>query len=120
MKKLPGLLAVVVAFASVGQAIAVSNVDLSVKGSITPAACEPILSKDGVVDHGKISITDLNPQPHLSTILPKATLELKVNCAGPTLVAIKSRDNRAGSSPEADNFTQNFGLGFVNGDKEDE
>lgn len=117
MKKLPILLAVVVALGGVGPAIAASSVDLSVKGSITPSACSPTLSKGGVVEHGKISVSDLNPQPHLNTLLPTATLELTVSCAAATLVAIKSRDNRAGSSAEPDNFTKNFGLGFVDGDK---
>ena len=116
MKKLLSVMAAAIAVGVFGAATAASSVDLSVKGSITPAACTPILSKGGVVDHGKISINDLNPAEHLSTILPVATLALAVNCAASTLVAIKSRDNRAGSSAEWDGFTQNFGLGFVNGD----
>lgn len=119
MKRLFNVMAVAITLGGVGQVVAASNVDLSVKGSITPAACTPTLSKGGVVDHGKISVSDLNPKPHLGTILPVATLELMLGCAAPTLVAIKSRDNRAGSSPESQHpsMNSNFGLGFVNGDK---
>lgn len=115
MSKLRSLMAVVVALASVGQTLAASSVDVSVKGSITPAACTPALSSGGVVDHGKISHKDLN-QSNMPTALPVVTLRLSVECAAPTMVAIKSRDNRAGSSGEESIGQPNFGLGLV-GDK---
>lgn len=101
--------------ACVGPAVAASNVDLSVTGLITPSACTPSLSGGGVVDHGKISRKDLNPGK--PTALPVATLQLNVNCAAATLVAIKGRDNRAGSSGEIGMGQPNYGLGLVNGDK---
>lgn len=115
MKKLPGLLVVVVALFSAGQAIAASSVDLSVKGNITPAACTPTLGNGGVVDHGKIALKDLNF--NRPTALPVATLQLAVDCAASTLIAIKSRDNRPGSSGEGTPGLPNFGLGLVNGDR---
>lgn len=101
--------------AVVGQAVAASSVDLSVTGLITPAACTPALSAGGVVDHGKISRKDLSlgkPTP-----LPVATLQLSINCAASTLVAIKGRDNRAGTSAEPGTGQPNYGLGLVNGDR---
>lgn len=45
---------------SAGTAMAASSVDLSVRGLITPSACEPTLSSGGVYDIGKISAKDLN------------------------------------------------------------
>lgn len=116
MKKLVSFMTAVIAFASVGQVVAASSVDLSVKGSITPAACTPALSNAGVVDHGKISRKDLDQQ-NKPTPLPVATLQLRVDCSGPTLLAVKSHDNRAGSSGEETIVGRNFGLGLVNGDK---
>lgn len=103
------------ALAAMGPAMAASSVDVNVKGRITPAACTPALSNAGVVDHGKISRKDLDPH-NKPTALPVATLQLRVDCSAPTLIAIKSHDNRAGSSGEESIGQSNFGLGLVNGD----
>ncbi|MCR4539250.1 DUF1120 domain-containing protein [Pseudomonas sp. 18.1.10] len=117
MNKLINVMAAVIALGGVGQVLAASNVELNVNGRITPAACTPALSGGGVVDHGKISRKDLNPG-NVPTALPVATLRLSVECAAPTLIAIKSRDNRAGSSGEEFiGKRENFGLGLVDGDK---
>lgn len=117
MSKFISVMTAAIALGGVGQVLAASNMDLNVKGSITPAACTPALSGGGVVDHGKISRKDLN-QANVPTALPVATLRLSVECAAPTLVAIQSRDNRAGTSGEGGvpGSTENFGLGLV-GDK---
>lgn len=103
--------------ASVSNVLAASSVDLSVTGAITPSACTPALSGGGVVDHGKISFSDLNPVPSRDTALPVASLALSVNCTAATLFAIKSSDNRAGTSAEPGAGLSSFGLGLVNGDK---
>ncbi|WP_256590845.1 MULTISPECIES: DUF1120 domain-containing protein [unclassified Pseudomonas] len=42
-------------------AMAASSVDLTVTGTITPAACMPSISNGGAIDLGKISAKDLNP-----------------------------------------------------------
>lgn len=115
MKK--SIITVALLSAMVGQAVAASSVDLSVTGSITPASCTPALSAGGVVDHGKISVKDLNPVPSYHTVLPLATLGLSVNCTASTLFAIKSTDNRVGSSAEPLGGISSFGLGLVNGDR---
>ena len=115
MKKLFGVMAAAIAVGVFGPAIAASSVDLSVKGSITPAACTPTLSSGGRVDHGKIALKDLSF--NRPTALPVVTLQFAVDCAASTLIAIKSRDNRAGSSGEGTPGLPNFGLGLVNGDK---
>lgn len=101
--------------AAAGQAVGASSVDLTVTGLITPAACTPALSAGGVVDHGKISRKDLNIGT--PTALPVATLQLSVSCDASTLIAIKGRDNRAGSSAETGTGQPNYGLGLVNGDR---
>nr|WP_256345713.1 DUF1120 domain-containing protein [Pseudomonas sp. PD9R] len=64
----------------------------SVTGVITPAACITNLAGGGVVDHGKISVKDLNPNS--VTILPKYTLHLTVNCDAETRYALSPMDNR--------------------------
>lgn len=114
MKKLLNLVAATLALVGVGQTLAASSVELSVKGSITPAACMPVLANGGVVDHGKISAKDL--PFHGNTVLPEAKLQLSISCEAPTLVAVKSKDNRAGTSAENENFRPNFGLGLAAGD----
>lgn len=117
MKKLRSLVAVVVALAGVGQTIAASSVDLSVKGTITPSACTPLLSNGGIVDHGKVSAKDLigtfNP-------LPPETLKLKVDCVASTLFAIKSTDNRQGTSADSEaggGGLSTFGIGLTHDGK---
>jgi len=86
---------------------AASNVDLTVKGLIVPSACTPSFSGGGVIDHGKISAKDLNPDAY--TIIGNHTLSMAVNCDAAILFALHSVDNRAASGA-----TSNYGLGFVN------
>ena len=113
MKKLLSVIVATVAAAGIGHTMAASSVDLSVKGSITPSACTPMLGSGGVVDHGKIGLKDLDF--YRPTALPVAMLQLSVDCTASTLIAIKSRDNRAGSSGEGGPGQPNFGLGLANG-----
>lgn len=101
--------------AGVSNVMAASSVDLSVVGKITPAACTPLLSNAGVVDHGKISAQDLHPTGY--TKLPDASLELSVTCDAPTLLAVKSTDNRPGTSAEQLGSASVFGLGLASGNE---
>lgn len=117
MKQILSLMAAAIALAGVGSAMAASSVDLSVKGSITPVACTPTLSKGGLVGFGKLPIKDMTS---FNNKLPPVTFEMSVNCTGPALFAIKSNDNRSGSSADNDiggGGVSTFGLGWVNGDK---
>lgn len=88
-------------------AFAASSVDLTVKGLIVPSACTPTLSGGGVIDHGKISAKDLNPDRN--TVIGKHTLGLTVNCDAAIQFALHSIDNRAASGSYA-----SYGLGFIN------
>ena len=99
--------------AGVSNVMAASTVDLSVVGKITPAACTPTLSNGGVVDHGKISVQDLHPWG--LTELPEGSVQLSVTCDAPTLMAVKSTDNRPGTSAGNNGSTSVFGLGLANG-----
>ena len=96
-----------------GNALAASSVDLTVKGLITPSACEPTLPNGGNVDIGKISAKDLKADDH--TNLGEHTLQLTVTCDDETLMAIEPHDNRAGSS--SDNIPSCFGLGLIYGNE---
>ncbi|WP_294738064.1 DUF1120 domain-containing protein [uncultured Pseudomonas sp.] len=104
-------LAAVVLLGTSASPMAASTVELIVKGVITPNACEPSLSGNGVVDYGKISAKDLNLTTY--TELPKTTLQLQITCDGKTLYAVKGTDNRVGSSP----YTFIYGLGLINGNQ---
>lgn len=98
--------------ASCPWAMAASTVDLTVNGSITPSACVPSLTQDGVVDYGKIAVKDLSF--NAPTALPIADLGLSLTCEAPTLFALHGKDNRAGSSYY--NIAWLYGLGIANDD----
>lgn len=99
------------ALISTGHAFAASSVDLIVKGSITPSACEVSLSNGGHFDIGKLAAKDLYPDG--PTELPLMKALATTHCESATLLALEARDNRAGSAYDDDEYT--FGLGLVNG-----
>jgi hypothetical protein len=77
-------------------ALAASTVDLTVKGTITPIACTPGLSNNGLVDYGKISYKDLSADKR--TQLHDKYLDFTIQCNGPARFALMMRDNRDGSA----------------------
>lgn len=91
---------------------AASNTDLTVKGSITPSACAPLISGGGVVDFGKMSAKSLNTEQH--TVLPNQNMQLSVRCEAPTFFTLNTIDNRAGSSANHDHW---HGLGMTPNDE---
>ncbi|WP_392891121.1 DUF1120 domain-containing protein [Pseudomonas migulae] len=92
-------------------AIAASNTELSVTGTITPSACDPVLSNGGVVGHGKVTVRDLNQNPTQPTRLQTGEMQLEVHCEGTTYFTLTTLDNREGSSAINPAF---HGLGLVN------
>jgi hypothetical protein len=98
--------------ACASSALAASNTDLSVTGVITPSACTPNLSGGGLVDHGKVTVKDLDAEQ--PTRLPTGTLYLYVNCEAATLFTLTTLDNRKGSSAI---HPAHHGLGVVNDDQ---
>lgn len=77
-------------------ALGASLIDLTVKGLITPVACTPSFSSNGMIDLGKISQQDLNPDK--GTRLPARYLMLTVDCNGFSRFALRMRDNRDGTA----------------------
>lgn len=96
------VVAVLLSVAVTTQANAVSHVDLTVTGRLTPDACHIELSDQGTIEHGEIPTYRLNT--HEPTVLPSQKLDLTVNCARPMLFALVGIDNRQGSSPAPDTF----------------
>lgn len=94
------------------QALAASSVDLSVRGLITPSACEISVSNGGQFDLGKLAAKDLSPKTF--TYLPKMSAQVTTTCEGATLIALEAKDNRAGSAHREDDGYL-FGLGLING-----
>ncbi|ANF84461.1 hypothetical protein A7J50_1020 [Pseudomonas antarctica] len=97
--------------AGVSNVMAASSVDLGVVGVITPSACTPTLSNNGVVDHGKVSVLDFPESGNKA--LPTVTLQLVVTCNAPMLMAVKATDNRAGTALYP--WPEYFGLGLARG-----
>lgn len=76
--------------------LAASTVDLTITGRITPLACTPSLSNNGLVDYGKISRQDLSVDKR--TQLRDEKLDFSLQCNGPARFALLMRDNRDGSA----------------------
>ncbi|MBV7572909.1 DUF1120 domain-containing protein [Pseudomonas sp. PDM32] len=85
--------------------------ETTLRASFAPGACKPDLSNGGLVDFGRLSRNDLNPDK--GTRLPPKSLSLQVNCDAPTHYALVMHDNRAGSATV--NSEVYYGLGFDNG-----
>lgn len=113
MTKTSSYIAAALFFAGVSNVNAASSVDLSVTGSITPAACTPLLSNNGVVDYGKISVKDLGPN---ATPMPPVTLQVSVNCDAATFFAINIKDNRENTVGGINPSRSYFGLGLGEND----
>lgn len=96
MKSIFTTLATAALIAQASPSLAASAVDLTVKGLITPLACTPSLSNNGVVDYGKISRQDLSVDKR--TQLRDQTLDFSLQCNGPARFALLMRDNRDGTA----------------------
>lgn len=97
MKHVPSRLLALFYLLSVGSSVlAASSTELNVTGLITPSACAPTLSADGIVDHGRVPARSLNQYEY--SALPTQVLELAVSCNEPVLFVLVGMDNRADSS----------------------
>ena len=76
--------------------MAAPSTELNVTGLITPNACTPTLSANGIVDHGRVPARSLNQYEF--TTLPTQALDLNVSCNQPVLFVLVGVDNRADSS----------------------
>ena len=87
-------------------AFAASSTDLTVRGTITPVACTPTLSK-ATLELGKISAGDLNTDKN--TKVGIHDLQLTVICDAATKFAVNPIDNKPSTA-----LTGVFGLGLGN------
>ena len=105
-------LTALLSFVSAGATASTAEVTLS--GTLAPAACTPALSANGQVDFGIITMPDLTPQPGIPghSVVPPRQLMFSVTCDRPTRFALVATGNRRDStsvpSPRA------FGLGTTN------
>jgi hypothetical protein len=97
--------------AALPAAMAASTVDVTVSGSIVPAACTPSLSASDF-NHGKTSKTDLNLDG--PTVLDEAgkVATLSVNCTAATVYGIRGIDNRADTVGN-NSYVTPYGLGLT-------
>jgi hypothetical protein len=109
MNKHLSLLTAALLLTGASSTFAASSTDLTVKGVITPTACTPSLSSNGVIDYGKISAKDLNQTT--TTFLGRTTLQLSVDCEAASSFALHLADNRPDSSITP---LLLYGLGLVN------
>lgn len=92
-------------------ALGASTVDLTVSGAIIPASCALALSQ-GAIDFGRVSAYDLNRDNGTRITPDDLSATLSVNCAGPTLYALRGVDNRLGTHhPDSTWYTSPYGLG---------
>ncbi|ROL62771.1 DUF1120 domain-containing protein [Pseudomonas vranovensis] len=84
-----------------------ATTDLTVSGTITPAACTPTLSNGGLVEYGSLALTELE-ETSIGYRLPSKSLSFSVECSAPAAFALIANDNRRDSSPASPWF---FGLG---------
>ena len=83
-----------------GLAVANANAattDLTVTGTITPAACTPTLGNGGLVDYGVLSVPDLEEATTIYR-LPAKNLNFSIDCSAPVLFALIANDNRRDSA----------------------
>ncbi|MGH8350235.1 MAG: DUF1120 domain-containing protein [Pseudomonas sp.] len=96
MKPIPITLATALLLSTAICAHAASVVELTINGTLTPVACTPSFSNNGLVDFGKISRQDLNVDKR--TQLRDETLDFGIHCNLPARFALIMRDNREGSA----------------------
>jgi len=120
MKSVVKATAVSLLMASAMSAMAVPvTMELTVKGSITPSACKPVINDSGVIDYGEISAGRI---PSAGTLLLEAkSVSATITCASAAKVAMTFADNRASTVPaHSDEPTASdtaFGLGEKDGIK---
>ncbi|UVL62790.1 DUF1120 domain-containing protein [Pseudomonas sp. B21-032] len=103
--RLPPLVLLSVLLVPAPVVLATPAIEITVSGTITPAACRPAFSNQGKIDFGTIAFRELNEDSH--TTLEEQTMTLTVECDSATRFGLLAHDNRRGSST-AVNF---FGLG---------
>lgn len=74
-----------------------ATTDLTVTGTITPAACVPAFANGGIIDYGTLAVTELEDLNQNQYRLPQKTLNFAIDCSAPTTFALITTDNRRDS-----------------------
>ncbi|MGV2292041.1 DUF1120 domain-containing protein [Trinickia sp. YCB016] len=77
-------------------AFAADTADLTVKGTVIPAACTPAFDGGGTVDLGTIQASSLKDTDY--TTLNAKPVKLTVSCSAPIRIDIRALDNKSASS----------------------
>ncbi|AZE91927.1 DUF1120 domain-containing protein [Pseudomonas orientalis] len=124
MKKIVGLTVGIACLAATLGAHASTSAELSVRGTIKPAACSLSMANNGTVQYGNISAGQLSPTAF--TPLGEKTTPISVSCGTtPALFGLKFIDLQATSKVPrildvlGSGYTEahNYGLGIVNARK---
>ncbi|MBV6693995.1 DUF1120 domain-containing protein [Serratia quinivorans] len=87
------------------------SVDISVIGTITPAACTPTISGGGVIDYKTIDPATLSADAY--TVLAEHTADFSISCTAPARIALKAVNGRANTLAGATEGTGGFGTSPV-------
>ncbi|WP_166360007.1 DUF1120 domain-containing protein [Pseudomonas akapageensis] len=112
--KFTPLLALTALVVAAPAAFAASTTDISVTGTITPAACTPTIAGGGNFDLGNISAADLKQDEE--TIRRKRS-SFSVACEGPVRFALKTTDEKLGTATDSADPEFDFGLGMNGAEK---
>ena len=82
---------------------------LKVKGTLTNAACTPVLSNGGTVDYGTINLGSLNASA--VNQLGQKNIDLTINCTAATKVSWNMVDDRVDSNANLTVANGQFGGG---------
>lgn len=110
-------------------ALAANNLEMKVRGNITPVACNITLGNGGIIDYGNISPEKLISDNYL--LLETKAISLEINCEAPIKIGIKTISLRASTAPDGVQFpsgnnrlvikgkvySYHHGLGLSNGMK---
>lgn len=114
MKKSPTLLASALLSLSALSPAYANTVEVTITGSIRPAACTPALAGGGLIDYGVIAPSELNAAT--PTPIGTRSVALTVTCTAPVAWALRAVDQRAASvGANADGL--HFGLGKTAADQ---
>ena len=105
----------------IASAVQAQSINVSVIGTVIPAACVPALAGGGVADYGDIPAGTLNATAF--NVLAQKAIAFTINCEQPAMVGISAVDNRSSSVvpgitvAAAPGFSDlyNYGLGTVSG-----
>lgn len=85
------------------------NLDMTVVGSIVPAACTPTVSGGGVIDYGNIDPSSLSATNY--TLLAEKTLGFSIVCDAQVKVALQAVNGRPNTAAGVSNGGSNSGDG---------